>query len=90
MGKTVRLAYFAPNTGLDPAAMDRYQDNRLTIVRQVNTKSGAIPDVVLAVNGLPVVTLELKNPMSATRWNVENAKSQYRYERDPEGTVVRL
>ena len=83
VGKTVRLAYFAPNTGLDPAAMDRYQDNRLTIVRQVNTKSGAIPDVVLAVNGLPVVTLELKNPMSATRWNAENAKSQYRYERDP-------
>ena len=46
VGQTVRLAYFAPNTGLDPASMDRYQDNRLTIVRQVNTKSGAIPDVV--------------------------------------------
>lgn len=83
MGKTVRLAYFAPNTGLDPAATCRYGDNRLTIVRQVNTQSGAIPDVVLAVNGLPVATLELKNPMSATRWNVENAKHQYRFERDP-------
>ena len=55
----------------------------MTIVRQVNTKSGAIPDVVLAVNGLPVATLELKNHMSATRWNVENAKYQYRFERDP-------
>lgn len=83
MGKTVRIAYFAPNTGLDPSATDRYADNRLTITRQVKTKSGAIPDVVLAVNGLPVVTLELKNPMSATHWNVENAKFQYRYERDP-------
>lgn len=83
VGKTVRLAYFAPNTGLDPSATERYDDNRLTIVRQVNTKSGAIPDVVLAVNGLPVATLELKNPMSATRWNVENAKYQYRFERDP-------
>lgn len=83
VGKTVRLAYFAPNTGLDPASTERYDDNRLTIVRQVNTKSGAIPDVVLAVNGLPVATLELKNPMSATRWNVENAKHQYRFERDP-------
>jgi type I restriction enzyme R subunit len=30
-----------------------------------------------------VVTLELKNPMSATRWNVEHAKHQYRFERDP-------
>lgn len=83
VGKTVRLAYFAPNTGLDPAATERYADNRLTVVRQVKTKSGAIPDVVLAVNGLPVATLELKNPMSATRWNVENAKYQYRFERDP-------
>jgi type I restriction enzyme R subunit len=83
VGKTVRLAYFAPNTGLDPASTERYGDNRLTVVRQVNTKSGAIPDVVLAVNGLPVATLELKNAMSATRWNVEHAKSQYRFERDP-------
>jgi type I restriction enzyme R subunit len=84
VGKTVRLAYFAPNTGLDPASTTRYGDNRLTIVRQVKTKSGAIPDVVLALNGLPVATLELKNPMSATRWNVEDAKYQYRFERDPE------
>ena len=51
--------------------------------RQVHTKNGAIPDVVLAVNGLPVATLELKNVMSTTRWTVENAKNQYRYERDP-------
>ena len=83
VGKTVRLAYFAPNTGLDPSATERFGDNRLTVVRQVKTKSGAIPDLVLAVNGLPVATLELKNPMSATRWNVENAKYQYRFERDP-------
>lgn len=83
VGKTVRLAYFSPNTGLDPSATERYMDNRLTIVRQVNTKSGAIPDVLLVVNGLPVATIELKNPMSATKWNVENAKQQYRFERDP-------
>jgi type I restriction enzyme R subunit len=83
VGKTVRLAYFAPNTGLDPLATERYADNRLSVVRQVRARSGAVPDVVLAVNGLPVATLELKNPMSATRWNVENAKHQYRFERDP-------
>lgn len=83
VGKTVRLAYFAPNTGLDPASTERYGDNRLTVIRQVNTKSGAIPDLVLAVNGLPVATLELKNTMSATGWTVEHAKHQYRFERDP-------
>ncbi|MEN9367950.1 MAG: hypothetical protein RL489_2308 [Pseudomonadota bacterium] len=83
VGKTVRLAYFAPNTGLDPTAADRYAGNRLTITRQVKTATGAIPDIVLAVNGLPVATLELKNMMSATHWTVEDAKDQYRRDRDP-------
>ena len=83
VGKTLRITYFAPNTGLDPTAAELYANNRLSIIRQVNTKSGAIPDIVLALNGLPVATLELKNPMSATHWNVEHAKNQYRFERDP-------
>jgi type I restriction enzyme R subunit len=38
-------------------------------------------DVVLFVNGLPVITLELKNPI--TGQTVENAKRQYKYDRDP-------
>lgn len=82
-GKTVKTAFFAANTGMDPQAQERYQANRLSVIRQVNTKSGAIPDMVLAVNGLPVATLELKNVISATRWTVEHAKNQYKYERDP-------
>jgi len=83
VGKTVRLAYFAPNTGLDPSATSRYEDNLLTVTRQAKTLTGVIPDVILALNGIPLATLELKNPMSATRWNVEDAKRQYRFERDP-------
>ncbi|MBW4541581.1 MAG: DEAD/DEAH box helicase family protein, partial [Myxacorys chilensis ATA2-1-KO14] len=80
-GKTVRLAYFAPNTGMDPDAFTRYNKNELTLIRQVETASGAIPDIILAVNGLPIISLELKNPM--TGQTIENAKHQYRYERDP-------
>lgn len=56
-------------------------------MRQVKTQSGAIPDVVLAVNGLPVATLELKNPMSATGWNVAHAQHPYRFERDPKDVL---
>lgn len=82
-GKTVKAAYFAPNTSMDPKAKERYQANHLSVFRQVKTKSGAIPDLILAVNGLPVVTLELKNVMSATHWTVEHAKNQYKFERDP-------
>jgi len=79
-GKTVRLAYFAPNTGMDPDAFTRYNQNRLTITRQVETASGAIPDIILAVNGLPIVSIELKNPMTGS--TIEDAKHQYR-RRDP-------
>ncbi len=80
-GRTVRAAYFAPNTGMNPDALKLYEQNRLTITRQAVTASGAVPDVVLAVNGLPVASLELKNPM--TGQNVENAIWQYRNDRDP-------
>jgi type I restriction enzyme R subunit len=38
-------------------------------------------DVVLSVNGIPVVTLELKNPLSGQ--TVANAIHQYRHDRDP-------
>ena len=61
------------------------QQNRLLVVRQVETKSGAIPDVVLVVNGLPVATLELKNPM--TGQTVADAKQQYRRAR-PQRTAL--
>jgi type I restriction enzyme R subunit len=56
-------------------------------VRQVKTQSGAIPDVLLAVNGLPVVCVELKNPM--TGQTVEDALDQFR-RRDPNEPLFAL
>ncbi|MEM6252195.1 MAG: DEAD/DEAH box helicase family protein [Cyanobacteria bacterium P01_D01_bin.156] len=80
-GKTVKMAYFEPNTGMNPEAFTRYEQNRLTITRQVTTTTGAIPDIVLAINGLPIATLELKNAMSSET-TYKNAEKQYR-DRDP-------
>jgi len=65
---------------LEPLALERFSKNRLTVIRQLETESGAIPDMVLAVNGLPVVTIELKNAL--TGQSVLHAKQQYR-DRDP-------
>ena len=72
-GKELRLAYFQPNSGMNPESAARYAANRLTITRQVSFTSNVLKkpdgtprkciiDVVLSVNGLPVVTAELKNP----------------------------
>jgi type I restriction enzyme, R subunit len=79
-GKTLQVAYFQPNTGMNPETLALYQQNRLTITRQVNIKSGGIPDILLSLNGLPIATIELKNPL--TEQTYQNAIHQYRTQRD--------
>lgn len=82
-GRKFVLAYFQPNSGLNPQAKRDYDNTVLTATRQVyfNPDSRQSIDMVLAVNGLPVATLELKNQM--TGQNVEDAKTQYKTDRDP-------
>ena len=82
-GRTMRIAYFRPAHGLNPALEARYQANRLGLTRQLHfsPKSEKSLDVVLSVNGIPVITLELKNPLSGQ--TAENAIHQYRHDRDP-------
>ena len=89
-GKTFRMAYFRPNTTMNPEAAENYARNRLTITRQVAFTSvmkkadgknrRCIIDVTLAVNGIPVVTAELKNPLTGQR--AANAMRQYKENRD--------
>ena len=89
-GKTFRMAYFRPNTTMNPDAAENYARNRLTITRQVAFTSvmkkadgknrRCIIDVTLAVNGIPVVTAELKNPLTGQR--AAHAIHQYENDRD--------
>ena len=90
-GKTFDIAYFAPNTGMNPEALERYEQNRLTVTRQVHfseRRPHDSIDMVLAVNGLPVVTLELKNQF--TSQNVQHSINQYKYDRDPNEPLFRF
>ncbi len=83
-GRTLRLAYFKAAHGLNPELELRYAANRLGLVRQLHfseRQPNVSLDVTLTLNGIPVVTLELKNPL--TGQTVENAKTQYRQDRDP-------
>ncbi len=89
-GKTFRMAYFRPNTTMNPKSAENYARNRLTITRQVAFTSvmkkadgknrHCIIDVTLAVNGIPVVTAELKNPLTGQR--AADAVDQYKNDRD--------
>jgi len=98
-GKALRLAYFRPNSGMNPEAAQRYAANRFTITRQVEfvsdvlkkpdgSKRKCILDVVLSINGLPVVTAELKNPLTGQR--AEDACKQYKADRDGRDPIFRF
>jgi type I restriction enzyme R subunit len=82
-GRTLRIAYFKAAHKLNPELEARYAANRLGITRQLrfSPQSEKSLDVTLSLNGIPVATLELKNPL--TGQTVGNALYQYRHDRDP-------
>ncbi len=85
-GVRIRLAYFKPSLVTSDAILDDYRRNRLTVVRELpyatkQSDRGNRLDLTLFLNGIPVATAELKNPL--TGQGVEQAKAQYRTDRDP-------
>lgn len=81
-GMDLRFAYFAPASNLNEELVQKYKSNILTCTRQFSysTQNHNTIDVVLTLNGIPVVALELKNQL--TGQSVENAKRQFMYDRD--------
>ena len=81
-GKTFRLAYFEPAHGANPETLERFGKNRLTVTRQVpcHPRGNRTLDMVMALNGVPVATVELKNPLTGQDWR--HAVRQYKEDRD--------
>jgi type I restriction enzyme R subunit len=77
------LAYFRPSSGLNPETQKRYQANIFSVIRQVkySERNENSIDLALFLNGIPIFTAELKNPL--TGHNVQDAITQYRTQRDP-------
>jgi type I restriction enzyme R subunit len=78
-GVQIDLAYFRPGHTLAVDALVEYQANVLTVARQIHYSvrdPRKSVDMALFVNGLPVATVELKNPN--TGQNVDHAIAQYR------------
>ena len=82
-GKLFRLSYAKPAHGANFDAIDLFNKNCLTVTRQVPCHPGDTRtlDMLLAVNGLPIATIELKNPGTGQIW--QNAVSQYKEDRAP-------
>ena len=84
------LFYSAPLSSSGEETKKRFASNLFSVTRQV-AHSMANPlleiDMVLFLNGLPIVTMELKNP-----WTGQNARfhgiKQYKEDRDPNETLL--
>jgi type I restriction enzyme R subunit len=76
------LAQFKPAMGMNPDIIERYQANRLRVVRQVRYSrvNENCLDLVLFLNGLPVATVELKSDFTQS---VGDAIDQYKFDRNP-------
>ncbi|MFZ4702927.1 MAG: type I restriction endonuclease subunit R, partial [Candidatus Methylumidiphilus sp.] len=76
------MAFFKPAHGMNPELSARYAANRLGVIRQLrySSRNANELDLTLTINGLPVCTAELKNPL--TGQTVEDALEQYRQNRD--------
>nr|WP_319947068.1 DEAD/DEAH box helicase family protein [uncultured Shimia sp.] len=96
-----KLCQFKPEHDLNPDTLARYKQNRLRIVPElvyspyatdahlaetgVQAKKWRI-DLVLFLNGLPIVTLELK---SEFKQSVQNAITQYKKTRPPVDPITK-
>ncbi len=82
-GCKFRLAYFRPASGLNEETRRLHAANLFAVVRQMrySEKNDKSLDLVLFLNGIPIFTAELKNPL--TGQDVEDAIRQYKTDRDP-------
>lgn len=84
------MAYFKPETTLNPETERLYVLNQLVIYRQVHydpANENSL-DMVIGLNGIPIASFELKNPM--TGQTTEHAVKQYIYDRNPKVPLLQF
>ena len=76
-GVYLNLCYFEPKSDLNLEHLKLYKSNKFTVVRQLHysTWNENSIDMGLFLNGLPIVTMELKNQL--TGQHIKNSENQY-------------
>ncbi|ASK79130.1 type I restriction endonuclease subunit R [Paraphotobacterium marinum] len=89
-GKKFKVAYFFPNNHLNDDTLALYNKNELSVTRQLyfSNKDNKSLDMAIFLNGLPIVTLELKNKF--TNQSTEHSKKQYKNDRDPNEPIFQF
>lgn len=82
-GVHIEFMFKKPNSNINTGHFRLYNENLFTVQRQVyfSPRDERSVDMVLFLNGLPIITLELKNQLTGQNYN--HAIYQYRTERKP-------
>lgn len=86
-GVELKFCYFKPTSNLNAELVRKYEENILTCTRQFHysTLNNNSIDMVLSLNGIPIVAIELKNQL--TGQSVDDAKIQFMTDRDPKELI---
>jgi len=87
-GCNFNLLYFKPKSTLNKEHQELYSKNKFIVVRQLHYSKlnrNSI-DMVISINGIPIITMELKNQLSGQ--NIYNSQNQYKYDRDPKEKLL--
>lgn len=89
-GMDFRVCYFKPESTLNALANQNYARNICQCIRQwhYSDDNRNSVDIMLAINGIPVVAVELKDQL--TGQTIDNAKNQWMNDRDPRELCFQL
>ncbi len=87
-GVKLQLAYFQPPTNLNPDQFILFKQNILSVTEELAFDGGKEIDLVIFLNGIPIITMELKNAF--TNQTYKNAIKQYKEDRDKNHQLFRF
>ncbi|MBS4535190.1 type I restriction endonuclease subunit R [Clostridium sp. D2Q-14] len=87
-GVKLDLAYFKPPTDLNPEQFILYKQNILSVTEELKYQGDKRIDLSLFLNGIPIITMELKN--SFTNQNCKNAIKKYKYDRSNKEQIFKF
>ncbi|MTI66596.1 MAG: type I restriction endonuclease subunit R [Firmicutes bacterium] len=87
-GVKLDLAYFKPPTDLNPDQFLLYRQNILSVTEELKYEGDKRIDLSLFLNGIPIITMELKN--SFTNQTYKNAIKQYKYDRSNKEQIFKF
>lgn len=89
-GVYLDLIYFEPKSSLNQEHQKLYGLNILKLVRQLHysVRNENSIDMVIFINGIPIITMELKNQL--TGQNIRHSENQYMNDRDPNEPLLKF